>query len=122
MISLPAFVQEVPAPQEAKVEQRASERQPCALEAVSCPLDAPESLCWGATVQNISAGGIGLTLCYPFKPGTYLAISLQAVDNPRTLLGRVVHVADLSDGKWFIGCEFVQQLDHVAQVAGTKAS
>ena len=120
MTSLPAFVQEVPAPETTNPEQRASERHPCALEAVSCPLDAPESLCWGATVQNISAGGIGLTLCYPFKPGTYLAISLQATDNPRTLLGRVVHVGDLSDGKWFIGCEFVQELDNVAQVAGTK--
>jgi hypothetical protein len=122
MIQVPAFVQEVPAPESAKVEQRTDERRSCSLEAVSCPLDAPESLCWGATVENISAGGIGLTLCYPFKPGTYLAISLQALDNPRTLLGRVVHVADQSDGKWFIGCEFVQQLDNVVQVIGPKAS
>jgi c-di-GMP-binding flagellar brake protein YcgR len=119
MIQLPAFVQEVPAP--IKTEQRASVRQSCSLEAISCPLDAPESLCWGATVQNISAGGIGLLLCYPFKLGTYLAISLQAPDNRRTLLGRVVHVEDLSDGKWFLGCEFVEQL-HVSQVLRTKDS
>ena len=45
---------------------------------------------------------------------------MQAPDNPRTLLGRVVHVEDLSDGKWFLGCEFVEQLDNVSQVVGTK--
>ena len=50
---------------------------------MSCPLYAPESLCWGATVQNISAGGIGLTLCYPFKPGAYLDVDFgqeEAID------------------------------------------
>jgi hypothetical protein len=98
------------------LEQRSSERHPCLLEAVSCPLDAPETLCWGATVQDLSAGGIGLTLCYPFKPGTYLAINVQRPEEPCTLLGRVIHVSDQADGTWFIGCEFVKQIDNVVEL------
>ncbi len=114
MLQAPAYVQVVPSP-DAKIEQRSWERQACHLEAVSCPLDAPESLCWGATVQDLSAGGIGLKLCYPFKPGTYLAINVQNSE-PCTLLGRVIHVSDQADGTWFIGCEFVKQINNVVEL------
>jgi len=116
MTQVPASVRVV-SPSSVPLEQRSSERHPCHLEAVSCPLDAPETLCWGATVQDLSAGGIGLTLCYPFKPGTYLAINVQNPEN-RTLLGRVIHVADQADGTWFIGCEFVKQIDNVVELLG----
>jgi hypothetical protein len=115
MTQVPAYVQAVHAPA-LPVEQRTSERHSCELEAVSCPLDAPETLCWGATVQDLSAGGIGLTLCYPFKPGTYLAINVRNSDEPCTLLGRVIHVSDQADGTWFIGCEFVKQIDNVVEL------
>ncbi len=116
MTPLRASVRAVSLPLEA-AEQRAAERHPCRLEAVSCALDAPETLCWGATVENVSAGGMGLSLCYPFKPGTYLAVTVQNTET-RTLLGRVVHVEDQADGTWFIGCELVKQIDNVVELAG----
>jgi hypothetical protein len=115
MTQVPASVQVVPG-SGVSLEQRSSQRHPSGLEAVSCPLDAPETLCWGATVQNVSAGGIGLTLCYPFKPGTYLAINVQTSNNPCTLLGRVIHVSDQADGAWFIGCELVKQIENVVEL------
>ena len=121
MTQVPAYVQAVRAPEigdaDASVEKRASERRPCNLEAISCLLDAPETLCWGATVQDISAGGIGLTLCYPFKPGTYLAINVQNPQKPCSLLGRVIHVSDQSDGTWFIGCEFIKQINNAVELS-----
>jgi hypothetical protein len=101
----------VEAPDVPDVERRGAVRHDCDLEAVSCPLDAPETLCWGATVQDISTGGIGLSLCYPFKPGTFLAITLQPAGQPYRLLGKVIHVSDQADGTWFVGCEFVKELD-----------
>jgi hypothetical protein len=110
MTPLAAFVQVLPNADAHPIERRTAERRPCRLEAVSHDADAPDSLCWGAMIRDISAGGIGLTLCYPFKPGTYLAIDVQSPEAPGPLLGRVVHVADQADGTWFIGCEFIRQL------------
>src|SRR5260370_1214341 len=114
MTQMPASVRVVPAP-EVPVEQRSAERHTCRFEAVSCPLEAPEALWWGATIQDLSAGGIGLSLCYPFKPGTYLAINVQSPDT-RSLLGRVIHVSDQADGTWFIGCEFVKEIENVVEL------
>jgi hypothetical protein len=107
-----ALVQKIPAPTKSNVEKRMSARFACNLEALSRPLDAPETICWGAAVHDISSGGIGLKLCYPFKPGTYLAIDLCTTHgNNRMLLGRVAHVHDqCSDGTWLVGCEFITQL------------
>lgn len=110
MTHFPALVQSLPAPTAYNLERRASLRHVCNLEAVSHPVEVPDGMCWGAVVKDLSPGGVGLTLCYPFKPGTFLAIDLQAPGAARTLLARVVHVKDQSDGTWFLGCELVKQL------------
>jgi hypothetical protein len=110
MSHFPALVQSIPAPTSYDLERRASLRHLCNLEAVSHPLDVPEGLCWGAVVKDLSPGGLGLSLCYPFRPGTYLAVDLQAPGTTRTLLARVVHVKDYADGTWFLGCELVKQV------------
>ena len=60
-------------------ERRVSVRHVSAQEAVSRPLDAQDTLSWGAQVRDVSLGGIALIVCYPFKPGTYLAIEIQGV-------------------------------------------
>ena len=61
--------------------------------------------------SRVSAGGVGITLCYPFKPGTYLAVELQTTEGMvRTLMVRVVHVHDQTDGQWRLGCEFIKPL------------
>src|SRR5437867_712496 len=92
-------------------DRRGAERHPAQLEALTRPIDATDTLWWGATVLDISSTGIGIRLCFPFRAGTYLAIDLKAPDGPsRTILSRVVHVRDQSDGTWHLGCEFVKKL------------
>ena len=112
MISYSALVQPLALPTKERLDRRASARHLCNLEALSRPLEAPETICWGATVNDLSSGGIGLNLCYPFKRGTYLAIDLKGPgEEAHTLLGRVVHVQEqASDGTWLVGCEFVKPL------------
>jgi PilZ domain len=106
-----ALVQPVSARTLANVERRASIRHGVAMEALSRPLDGQDAIWWGATVRDLSSSGIGLSLCYPFRPGTYLAIDLQSsAGQYRTLLTRVVQARDQADGTWHIGCEFVKQL------------
>lgn len=93
------------------VDRRNSERHPAGLEALARPLDTQDSLWWGAQARDISASGIGLSLCYPFRPGTLLAVDLKNdAGGSKTLLTRVVHVEDKADGTWLIGCEFVKKL------------
>src|SRR5438132_12939926 len=92
-------------------ERRASVRHVCELEALSRPLDLADTICWGATVRDISAGGVGLQLCYPFQLGTLLAVDVRnEKGRTRTLLVRVIHVTDQADGTWFLGCELVTPL------------
>lgn len=105
------LVQPVSARNVVDSDRRVAERHPSDLEALTRPLDAQDTLWWGATVRDISNTGLSLKICYPFRPGTYLAIDLQ---NPagvsRTMLTRVVHVRDQADGAWHVGCEFVKKL------------
>jgi len=93
-------------------ERRVAVRHSSAFEAISRPLDTHDTLSWGAQVHDVSAHGIGLIVCYPFKPGTYLAIDIDGYPaaTRRTLLARVVHAQDQADGSWKVGCEFVKQL------------
>ena len=110
MITYSALVQPVPASFVADLDKRTDTRHHCDREAVTRPMDLPNSISWGATVRDFSKGGIGLSLCYPFKRGTYLALELQGPGIVKTMLARVVHVKDRSDGNWHIGCEFVTPL------------
>jgi hypothetical protein len=92
-------------------DRRASVRHACALEALSRPLEQPGPICWGATVQDVSEGGLGLLVCYPFKPGTPLTVELRtAAGAPKTVQARVIHAQDLSDGTWRVGCELTGRL------------
>jgi hypothetical protein len=93
------------------IERRAFVRHVCNLEAVSRPLESPDALCWGARVKGISTGGVSLLLCYPFKPGSFLAVELNGQRPARTLLVKVIHVADQSDGTWLLGCELANPLN-----------
>jgi hypothetical protein len=111
MATLSALVHQVRGAQIADAEKRAATRHLSAAEATSRPLDTGGAICWGGTIHDVSTGGLGLTLCYPFRPGTHLAIDLQtAHGQARTLLARVAHVRDQADGTWLLGCEFVKPL------------
>jgi hypothetical protein len=115
-----ALVQPLSACAVADFERRSSARRPVAIEALSRPLDGQDAIWWGATVRDLSTTGIGLTLCFPFRPGTFLAVDLLGpLGGSRTLLTKVIHARDLADGTWHVGCEFVKPLSEgeVDQVA-----
>ena len=107
--STAALVQPVRNPYFHNSERRESERHACSLEATSHPLQSGDAISWGAVVHDLSASGMGITLCYPFRPGTYLDVELQTTKCMlRSLMVRVVHVDDQKDGMWRLGCEFVK--------------
>jgi hypothetical protein len=95
------------------IDQRQTVRQACIIESTSRPLEIGDGMSWGGMVKDISAGGLKLGLCFPFSPGTYLAVDLQSSrpHGHRSLVCRVVHVNDHADGTWTLGCEFVKPLD-----------
>ena len=106
-----ALVQPVKNPYFTQTEKRSADRHVCSLEATSQPMEPGEILSWGAQVHDLSQTGLGITLCYPFRPGTYLAVDLQSPSGMvRTLMVRVVHVHDRKDGQWRLGCEFIKPL------------
>src|SRR5579862_9296826 len=110
-ISSAATVQPVRNPYFHDLERRGGDRHLCSLEATSHAVEPGQTLSWGAVVNDLSAGGVSVTLCYPFRPGTYLAIDLQTNGGmTRTLMARVVHVHDRTDGMWRLGCEFIKPL------------
>jgi hypothetical protein len=101
---------------------RVWERHPCDLQAACQAVvarGAGDSL-WSATVRNISCGGVGLVLDRRFEPGTGLTIEIPQTTSSRdtTLFVRVVHVRDLTEGKWLVGCAFLSELsmDEIADL------
>jgi hypothetical protein len=111
MSTASALVQKVRNPYFHQGERRDAERHIVSLEATSQPIDANESLSWGAVVEDISTTGVGLTLCYPFRPGTFLAVDIPTLSGTmRSMMVRVVRVDDQRDGMWRLGCEFVKPL------------
>jgi hypothetical protein len=106
-----ALVQSVPNPYFHDMERRAVERRICSLEATSHAVEPGPALSWGAVVNDISPGGLSVTLGFPFRAGTYLAIDLPSASGMvRTLMVRVRHVHDQVDGRWRLGCEFLKPL------------
>lgn len=106
-----ALVQPVRNPFFREADRRGAERHLCSLEATSHPVEDDQPLSFGAVVTNISATGLSVTLCFPFRPGTFLSIDLQTgAGMVRTLMVRVLHVHDLIDGQWRLGCEFIKPL------------
>jgi hypothetical protein len=97
----------------ADLDKRDCVRQACIIEATSRPLDVGDGMSWGGIVTDISPGGLKLGLCFPFGPGTHLAVELQPISRKpgRTLVCEVVHVHDHADGTWTLGCEFVKPLE-----------
>jgi hypothetical protein len=111
MSNHPVLADLAPAPRAPGGDRRASVRHVCDQEALSRPLELPDAISWGAKVHDVSRGGLGLLLCYPFKPGTFLAVDLRCGQAAsRTVLVRVVHATDQADGTWSVGCEFAAPL------------
>jgi hypothetical protein len=93
-----------------RTERRASVRYQSNQDAVSRPIDEVAGISWGAMVQTISTTGIGLRLCFPFKPEALVAIDVQGKSGVRALAAKVVHVKDQSPGSWLVGCAFLEPI------------
>jgi serine/threonine protein kinase len=67
---------------------------------------------WPATVQDISAGGLALTLGRRFEPGTVLNVDWlgKEASQSTTLLLRVLYVKPKDFGHWLVGGAFLQPL------------
>jgi hypothetical protein len=102
-------------------EKRHAPRRKCRIEATSQPLQGEDPITWGGTVKDLSAGGLNLAVCFPFRPGTTLAVDLGSVTGGRTVVCQVVHVHDHADGTWTLGCELLRPLSagDVAQILGS---
>lgn len=93
------------------LDRRQSPRFPCQQETTARPLESTDTLGWGAQVRDVSQGGVGLTLCFPFRPGTYLSLDLRNANGScRSFLARVLHARDQADGTWHLGCEWVNAI------------
>ena len=84
------------------------------LTAACRPADAHDPG-WLATVQDISAGGLGLLLRHRFRRGTPLRIELRRADGTllREVRVRVVYAAPAQvdgDFTWRVGCAFTTEL------------
>jgi len=93
-------------------ECRVYERQACELPTACRPAAsfANKESAWGATICDISVGGIRLVLRRRFEPGTGLAIELPGADEPYTVLAKVVHVKATANSCWALGCQFISEL------------
>jgi hypothetical protein len=62
----------------------------------------------GATVEEVSRGGIKLRLGEPFREGTMVRIDIPngGTDAPATVLACVMHARETTSGDWQVGCNF----------------
>ena len=69
---------------------------------------------WPARVRDLSSGSIGLLLTRRFEPGTLLVIELEKKKQDQslshTLVGRVVHATQNSNGGWMLGCTLANKI------------
>src|SRR5262245_4448824 len=63
-----------------------------------------------ARVRDISRGGASLEVGRAFDPGELVGVELLGPDATSTALACVVHVSELGDGHWLLGCTFAQEL------------
>ena len=108
-----ARVQRVsPSARTARSERRATVRYPSGRGSSCRPLREDKDVRWEATVQDISADGVGLVLGRRFEPRTVLTLDLEATaESPaRRLLVRVARVRRLVSRRWLLGCVFAARL------------
>jgi hypothetical protein len=94
------------------LDRRHATRRQCCVEATSRSAESTDGMSWGGIVKDVAVGGLKLGLCFPFRPGTYLAVDVQPRNSAEahTVVCRVVHVQDRKDGTWDLGCEFLKPL------------
>jgi hypothetical protein len=66
-----------------------------------------------ASVTDVSAEGIAVLSDVQIEPGTYLVMEILSPGQPRRHmeLVQVVHREFVEDGRWHIGCSFVEKFE-----------
>jgi hypothetical protein len=96
------------------VKSGESKRKPVGLEAYCRSVASVKDDPWPARVRDLSSGSIGLLLTRRFEPGTLLVIELEKKKQDQslshTLVGRVVHATQNSNGGWMLGCTLANKI------------
>ena len=95
------------------MECRVYERQICEIPTTCHPASLEgNEVRWQGTICDISQGGVRITLVRRFEKGTGLALELpgDGQREPTVVFVRVVHIRQLDDGRWALGCKFVSDL------------
>jgi hypothetical protein len=93
-------------------ERRVSVRHPSKWDTTLQMVNGHEAPPVHARVQDVSRGGIGLIARQRFEPGDMLRVDLADGPEraPETVLACVVHVTELHDGEWLVGCTWSGEL------------
>jgi serine/threonine protein kinase len=95
-----------------RTDRRATVRYPSGRGSSCQPLREGKGVRWQATVQDVSADGMGLVLRRRFEPRTVLSVDLEptAGGPARRMLVRVARVTPLESRRWLLGCVFAARL------------
>src|SRR5690242_3805741 len=98
--------------QQAEEERRVWVRYPADLETTVQAAGSPDAVRLSARVRNVSLGGVSLAVDRPFEPGDLLSVELPgATEQTRcNVLACVVHVGEMPEGGWVLGCTFSREL------------
>jgi hypothetical protein len=105
-----------PAQQPGPQERRVYVRHACNLNGSCQPFSAGSAdeaeIAWPAETRDLARGGIGLSVCRRFEPGTVLSIEVRppGTGSAHFLMARVVRVLAEDKGSWRLGCQFITPL------------
>ena len=93
-------------------DRRVWVRHPSNAETVVQPIDNGTPTRLSARVQNVSRGGISLTMNRRFKAGEMISIELPggSAERTATVLACIVHVKPAGPEQWSLGCIFSEEL------------
>jgi hypothetical protein len=91
-------------------DRRRHPRLPSRQQAVCKSLSGHEGDTWKAQVNDVSQGGLSLTMNRRFEVGTVLLVTLGQPQEPRWLFVRVVRQQARPGHKWQLGCMFAQPI------------
>jgi len=71
-----------------------------------------DQIWWMGRVRDISGTGVGLVIQHRFEPDTHLLLELENPAHARSssYQVRVIRATSLPDGRWLLGCAFLQEL------------
>jgi Tfp pilus assembly protein PilZ len=89
-------------------------RYPCHMLASYTVVRSPDVGRQPATILDLSASGIGLTVFRAIDVGTLLSLELKGKDEQHniSILACVVRSRREGPANWTVGCSFISELDH----------